>query len=572
MPSVANDETIERPSAEAVPDVIGSVVDNIDVTKVELPNTVDVTQNQKKSIRRKYQASDDNQIDVDERVAEKQMPINVLLLTVGIQLMTIRDLTMNGMIIKDDEENARWRFIYNRRIDVEEMMSDVTNKNVDMDILEGSQGEEGSMVVIEKTDTIEIVIPSVSVTTGKEETVDILDDVNPRVDNIISLYETTPSTEELDFVVVDDVEHVVEDIYAMNVVGGDTTQNSGLNHTGEVSSLITNVEDKNSISKANVLGIEEAILHNDWMLVEDLVPHTGDLSQSIVNDVHDLLKNKKERRIKKGGAESVVQPTVIDSWHPEDEFRASGKNILVVMRKWLTSIDTINGKRSGRKNIPRNISHVPIKDISRRMMQGVTQNSENVRNNTIDSHIDMGQCGKNASMVMKKATLEKIIDPNLVPLSVTCLNITKKDSSSMSNIIQRVHQSEPEHDREDITQEEVDYVIIPTIADMFTNIRVLQNQIVAARWKDADVIPIDSSMMNDHLYPTTIKVDEAKAKCADAGRSHTHLLSMKQKLEKYNDTPDVITLFYNNMSITYILRELCALYSYEALSYHAPLQ
>ncbi|GAA0169386.1 hypothetical protein LIER_23888 [Lithospermum erythrorhizon] len=40
------DEIIERPSAEAVPNVIGSVVDNIDVTNVDLLNTVDVTQNQ----------------------------------------------------------------------------------------------------------------------------------------------------------------------------------------------------------------------------------------------------------------------------------------------------------------------------------------------------------------------------------------------------------------------------------------------------------------------------------------------------------------------------------------------
>ncbi|GAA0172334.1 hypothetical protein LIER_26181 [Lithospermum erythrorhizon] len=56
MPSVADtgDETIKRPSAEAMPDVIGSVVDNIDVTEVDLPNTIDVTQNQKKFKRRKH--------------------------------------------------------------------------------------------------------------------------------------------------------------------------------------------------------------------------------------------------------------------------------------------------------------------------------------------------------------------------------------------------------------------------------------------------------------------------------------------------------------------------------------
>ncbi|GAA0167197.1 hypothetical protein LIER_22184 [Lithospermum erythrorhizon] len=79
MPSVADtcEETIERPSAEAIPDVIGSVVDTIDMTDVELPNTVDITQNHKKFKRRKYQADDDNQIDVQERVVEKQMLENV---------------------------------------------------------------------------------------------------------------------------------------------------------------------------------------------------------------------------------------------------------------------------------------------------------------------------------------------------------------------------------------------------------------------------------------------------------------------------------------------------------------
>ncbi|GAA0167196.1 hypothetical protein LIER_22183 [Lithospermum erythrorhizon] len=308
------------------------------------------------------------------------------------------------MIINDDEANARCRFIHNRRIDAEEMMFEVTNKNIDiMGILEDAcvmttveiiglfqtklvrrvisnrndddsnngkfhKGEEDNIVVIEKTDIVEIVIPSVDVTTGKEKTVtnhsDILNDVNLGVGNIKSLDETTPSAEELYSVIGDDVEHVV--------IGGDTTQNSGPNHTGEVSSLITNVEDKNSISKGNVLGIDEVILHNDWMLVEDLVSNVRDFSQSIINDAHDPLENTKERRIKNHGAESVVQPTTIDSWHLEDEFRASRKSIFVMMRKWLASTDTINGRRSRRKNIPRNISHVPINDTSRRMMQGVT--------------------------------------------------------------------------------------------------------------------------------------------------------------------------------------------------------
>ncbi|GAA0164396.1 hypothetical protein LIER_20047 [Lithospermum erythrorhizon] len=79
MPSGTStgDETIERPSAEVVPDVIGSVVDNIHVNEVDFPNIVDVTQNQKKSKRRKHQASNDNQIDVHETVTEKQMPTNV---------------------------------------------------------------------------------------------------------------------------------------------------------------------------------------------------------------------------------------------------------------------------------------------------------------------------------------------------------------------------------------------------------------------------------------------------------------------------------------------------------------
>ncbi|GAA0169493.1 hypothetical protein LIER_23967 [Lithospermum erythrorhizon] len=175
--------------------------------------------------------------------------------------------------------------------------------------------EEGNIVVIEKTDIVEIVIPGVDITTGKEKTVadhsDILNDVNPRVGNSMSLDDTTPSVEELDFVIVDDVEHVI---------GGDTTQNFGPNHTGEMSSLFTNVKDKNSIFKGNVLGIEEVILHNNWMLVEDLISNVRDLPQSIINDAHDPLKNIKERKIKKGVAESIVQPTAIDSWHPEDEF------------------------------------------------------------------------------------------------------------------------------------------------------------------------------------------------------------------------------------------------------------
>ncbi|GAA0186838.1 hypothetical protein LIER_34126 [Lithospermum erythrorhizon] len=285
MPSAADtgDETIERPSAEAMPDVIGSVVDSIDVTEVDFPNTIDVTQNQKKSKRRKHQASDENQIDVHERVAEKQMSTNVRPSVIDswypaddnqesededVVVVTRKRRTIignlkidenrtragnkrihkniifvpvDGMIIKDDESNARWRFIYSRRIDAEEMMFEVTNKNIDiMDILEDAcvmttietigpfqtklvrrvisnrndddsnngkfhKREEDNIVVIEKTNIVEIGIPSVDVTTGKEKTVadhcDIMNDVNPRVGNIMSLDETTPSAEELDYVI-----------------------------------------------------------------------------------------------------------------------------------------------------------------------------------------------------------------------------------------------------------------------------------------------------------------------------------------------------------------------------------
>ncbi|GAA0164398.1 hypothetical protein LIER_20049 [Lithospermum erythrorhizon] len=82
-----------------------------------------------------------------------------------------------------------------------------------------------------------------------------------------------------------------------------------------------------------------------------------------------LSKIQKERRIKKDGAELVVQPTAIDTWHPQDEFQD-------------------------------------------RMMHGVTQNCTNVGTTAIDSHVDTGQCETNASMTVKKATVQKTIDPN----------------------------------------------------------------------------------------------------------------------------------------------------------------
>ncbi|GAA0166723.1 hypothetical protein LIER_40245 [Lithospermum erythrorhizon] len=66
----------------------------------------------------------------------------------------------------------------------------------------------------------------------------------------------------------------------------------------------------------------------------------------------------------------------------------------------------------------------------------------------------------------------------------------------MSSVIQRLHQTEPKLDHGAVTQEEVVYGIIPTVADRFTNTPALQNQHVVEKWKDVDVIPIDNNMMN----------------------------------------------------------------------------
>ncbi|GAA0153163.1 hypothetical protein LIER_37626 [Lithospermum erythrorhizon] len=354
-----------------------------------------------------------------------------------------------------------------------------------------------------------------------------------------------------------------------------------------------------------------------------------------------LSKIQKKEELKRGGAESVVQQTAIDSWHPEDEFRASGKTIFVVMSKWLASTDTINGRRSRRKNIPHNISHVLINDTSRRMMQGVTPNCTNVGTTAIDSYVDTGHCEQNASRIVKKATVEKTIDPNAWTWSQTkghlerpgirgtnyeiwrerklnavftyfhefgsiyisllylrnnfafrvggtledgrtvvkhildnswflyliymfsCINIIENDSSSMSSVTQRLHQSEPKHYHKVVTQEEVIYVIIPTVTDRFSNTPALQNQHVAEKWKDVDVVPLDNSMMNKLQYLTTIKVDLSYAEMCVNAQGNTEESpkgylkkvikhAIGSKIEKYNDTPDVITLFYNNMNITYI--------------------
>ncbi|GAA0169494.1 hypothetical protein LIER_23968 [Lithospermum erythrorhizon] len=87
MPSVADtcEETIKRPSTEAIPDVIGSVVDTIDITEVELPNTIDITQNHKKFKRKSWhpadvnQGSDNKDVDVvtsKRRTATENMKID----------------------------------------------------------------------------------------------------------------------------------------------------------------------------------------------------------------------------------------------------------------------------------------------------------------------------------------------------------------------------------------------------------------------------------------------------------------------------------------------------------------
>ncbi|GAA0153164.1 hypothetical protein LIER_37627 [Lithospermum erythrorhizon] len=207
------------------------------------------------------QGSDDEDVVVvmsKRRTASENLNMDQNRFRVGnkIILKNIVFVPLDCMIINDDEANVRYRFIYNRRIDAEEMMFEVTNKNVDiMGILEDAcvmttveiinlfqtklvrrvisyrndddwnngkfqKGEEGNIVVIENIDIVEIIIPSVDVTSRKEKTIadhsNILNDVNPRVFNIMSLDETTPSAEELDSVTVDDVEHVI--------VGGDTTQ------------------------------------------------------------------------------------------------------------------------------------------------------------------------------------------------------------------------------------------------------------------------------------------------------------------------------------------------------------
>ncbi|GAA0186839.1 hypothetical protein LIER_34127 [Lithospermum erythrorhizon] len=103
--------------------------------------------------------------------------------------------------------------------------------------------------------------------------------------------------------------------------------------------------------------------------------------------------------------------------------------------------------------------------------------------------------------------LSTVMSTRLVPPSVQLSQHYRKESSSISNVIQRLHQSDPKHDHEAVSQEEVIYVIIPTVADRFTTTPALQNQHVAEKWKDVDVIPIDNSMMKKLQYPTTIKLD-----------------------------------------------------------------
>ncbi|GAA0155669.1 hypothetical protein LIER_13350 [Lithospermum erythrorhizon] len=136
----------------------------------------------------------------------------------------------------------------------------------------------------------------------------------------------------------------------------------------------------------------------------------------------------------------------------------------------------------------------------------------------------------------------------------------------MSNVTQRFHQSEPKHDHEVVTQEEVVYVIIPTVTDRFTNIPALQNQYVAEKWKDVDVISLD----RDEIFARreakrTIKpVEASKAKkivaepIADNNRTVEEVyvqLSEKEKKEDHSDViPSVSTYVTNTLSLDEELR------------------
>ncbi|GAA0172333.1 hypothetical protein LIER_26180 [Lithospermum erythrorhizon] len=277
-----------------------------------------------------------------------------------------------------------------------------------------------------------------------------------------------------------------------------------------------------------------------------------------------------------------IRPTATDSWHPADDNQGSDdEDVVVVTSKRRTTIGNLkideNRTRAGKKRIHKNIIFVPIDGMIRwRFMYNRRIDAEEMMSEVTNKNIDMdileGTC------VMK--TIEIVGLYRTKPVKRVIYNLNDDDSNNgkvhkgekgnmvVNEMIQGVTQNytniTDNHDDTGQSKQNAHKVVKDTVAEntiepdctsecdhsycrcMFTDMPIL------AKWKDADVSPIDSSMINDLLYPTTIKMDEAKAMCADDGRSHTHLLWMKQKLEKYNDIPDVIKLFYNNMSIIYI--------------------
>ncbi|GAA0169385.1 hypothetical protein LIER_23887 [Lithospermum erythrorhizon] len=193
-------------------------------------------------------------------------------------------------------------------------------------------------------------------------------------------------------------------IYNLN----DDDSNNGKVHNGEKGNMVVNeITDTAKIIIPSVgvtTGKEKTIADHS-----DILNYVDPSVDNIANEFWNVTRTRiAERGIKNGGAEPVVQPTAIVSWHLEDEFRASGKSIFAVIRKWLASTDIVNGRRSSKKSISCNISHVPTTEIievsgeaPRRMMQGVTQNCTNVGTNITDSHDDTGQSEQNTHKVVK---------------------------------------------------------------------------------------------------------------------------------------------------------------------------
>ncbi|GAA0143178.1 hypothetical protein LIER_03922 [Lithospermum erythrorhizon] len=393
--------------------MFGSVVDTIDVTEVELPNTVDVTQNQKKSKRRKHQTGDDNQIDVQEKVVEKQMPANVRPTTTGSWYPTDEDQGFNDKDVAI-VTSKRKTVIGNLKID--ENRTKVVNKRIHKNII---------LVPTEGACVMTIV-------------------------ETVGLYRT---------------KLVKRVIYNLN----DNDSNNGMFHKGEKGNMVVNEK-----------------TDTPEIVIPSVGVTTDDNNVQIEDEFRNMTKTRiAERGIKNGGAETVVQPTAFDSWHPEDEFRASGKNMFAVISKWLASTDIVNGRRSSRMSIPYNT--LETSSVSK-----VAEEPSYVEQHWILKFVKRKSCTHKCARMRKFLMLSLLYDePGAEPL----ISEDMIDLVMMNFMGDKVVSRRFQHGRSNTKERQltISTYVVDTTDITTTNIIVEKNNIFAEKEVDAIKVEVGTS-------------------------------------------------------------------------------